>query len=119
MIEILGQSTENCLVVHFGGKVSGSEYQEFLDALDERMRTGARISLVLELAGLEGYGDFAAAKMDFKFGVGEYRHIHRAAFVGDQKWIDWFTRLIGLFTKAEEKHFPEGQLEAACDWARV
>ena len=42
-----------------------------------------------------------------------YKQIHRAAFVGDQKWIEWFTRLIGPFTRAEEKHFPEGQIEAA------
>jgi hypothetical protein len=117
MIEILGQSTEKCLVVHFSGKVTGQEYQQFLDALAERMNSGAKVNLVLELAGFEFYGDFEAAKMDLKFGVGEYKRIHRAAFVGDQRWIQWFTRLIGPFTRAEEKHFAEGQLDAACSWA--
>ncbi len=77
------------------------------------MKGGDKISLVIVLTGFEFYGDFEAAKKDFKFGFGEYKHIHRAAFVGDQKWIEWFTRLIGPFTRAEEKHFPEGQLDAA------
>ncbi len=30
MIEILPQSTEKCLAVHFSGKVTGQEYQQFL-----------------------------------------------------------------------------------------
>ena len=42
-----------------------------------------------------------------------------AAFVGDQKWITWFTRLISPLTRAEEKHFPAGQIQAALDWASV
>ena len=117
MIEFLPQSTERCLVVHFSGKVTGEDYQQFLDALRERLKTGEKISLVAEFAGFEIYGDFDAAVKDLKFGFGEYKHIHRASFVGDQKWISWFTRLVGPFTRAEEKHFPAGQLEAACSWA--
>jgi hypothetical protein len=117
MIEILNQSTETCLVVHFSGKVTGQEYQQFLDAIDERLGRGGEISLVAGLKGFSFYGDFEAAKKDFKFGFGEYKHIHRAAFVGDQKWIEWFTRLIAPFTRAEEKHFDEGQLEEAIRWA--
>jgi hypothetical protein len=117
MMEILAQSTESCLAVHFGGKVIGDEYQQFLDALDKRLKAADKVSLVLELSGFEFYGDFETAKKDFKFGFGDYKRIHRAAFVGDQKWIEWFTRLIGPFTRAEEKHFPHGQIESACAWA--
>lgn len=117
MIEILPLSSESCLAVHFSGKVTGSEYQQFLDALSERLKAGGKVSLVLELSGFEFYGDFESVKKDFKFGFGEYKHIHRAALVGDQKWIEWFTRLIGPFTRAEEKHFLAGQINAAYQWA--
>ena len=117
MIEILPLSTESCLVVHFSGKVTGLEYQQFLDSLAERLKTGEPVSLVVELAGFEFYGDFDSVKKDFKFAFGEYKDIHRAAFVGDQKWIAWFTRFIGPFTRAEEEYFPAGQVEAAFDWA--
>jgi hypothetical protein len=117
LIEIHASSSPTCLAVHFSGKVTGQEYQQFLDALGERLQSGAQISLVLELAGFEFYGDFESVKKDFKFGFGEYKHIQRAAFVGDQKWIGWFTRLLGPFTRAEEKHFPADQLAAAIAWA--
>ncbi|HJS20134.1 MAG TPA: STAS/SEC14 domain-containing protein, partial [Anaerolineales bacterium] len=113
MIEILNESTEKCLAVRFSGKVTGQEYQKFLEALGEKFQASDQVSLVLELSGFEFYGDFESAKKDFKFGFGNYKRIHRAAFVGDQKWIEWFTRLIGPFTHADEKHFPEGQVEAA------
>ena len=103
--------------MHFSGKVTGQEYQQFLDALSEHLKSSSQVSLVLELAGFEFYEDFESAKMDLKFGFGEYRHIHRAALVGDQKWITWFTRAVGPFTRTEEKHFPEGLLEAAITWA--
>ncbi len=117
MIEILPQSIESCLQVHFSGKVTGAEYQQFLDALGQRLKTCEKFALVIEFTGFEVYGDFEAARMDLKFGLGEYKHIHRAAFVGDQKWIAWFTRFVGPFTRAEEKHFPAGQIAAASEWA--
>lgn len=117
MFEILDQSTETCLAVHFSSKVTGEEYQQFMNAINERLETQVKINLVVMLTGFEFYGDFAAAKKDMQFGFGEYKHIHKAAFVGDQKWIEWYTRLVGPFTRAEEKHFNEGQFEAACQWA--
>jgi len=117
MIEILPRSTVGCLVVHFSGKVTGQEYQQFLDALAGRLGAGGQVSMVVELTGLKFYGDLQAARQDLKFGFGEYKQIRRAAFVGDQKWIEWFTRLAGPFTHVEEKHFPEGQVDAACQWA--
>jgi hypothetical protein len=117
MIEILPQSSETCLAVHLSEKVTGSEIQQLMDALDERLKTGNQVNLVVDFAGFKFYDDFEAAKQDFKFGFGDYKHIHRAAFVGDQKWIEWFTRFFGLFTRTEEKHFPEGQFEAAFSWA--
>ena len=117
MIEILNKSTQSCLAVHFSGKVTGEEYQKFLDTLSEDLKVSEKVSLVMELSGFDFRGDFEAMKKDFKFGFGDYKRIHRAAFVGDQKWIEWFTRFIGPFTRAEEKHFPEGQMEEAIAWA--
>jgi hypothetical protein len=117
MIEILPQSTGTCLAVRFRGKVDGQEYQQFLDAIEKRLTSSEKVSLVCELVGFDFYGDFESTKQDFKFGFGEYKRIRRAAFVGDQKWIEWFTRFIGPLTRAEEKHFPQDQFEAALNWA--
>jgi hypothetical protein len=117
MINILPQSAVGCLVIQISGKVTAPEYQQFLDAVRERLITNNQLCLVVEFAGFEFYGDFEIAKQDLKFGFGEYKSIHRAAFVGDQKWIGWFTRFVGPFTRAEEMQFPADQLDDAVKWA--
>jgi hypothetical protein len=117
MIEILEQTTETRLVVHFSGKITGEKYQKFLNAVNDRLATHEKVNLVVELSDVEFYGDFEAAKKDFEFGFGDYKRIHKAAFVGDKKWIEWFTRLIGPFTRTEEKYFREGQFDEAYAWA--
>jgi hypothetical protein len=119
MFEFQSQTTDTCPVVRFSGKVTGEEYQKFLDAVSESLKTRPKINLVIELRDFDFYGDLDAAQKDLKFGFGEYQYIHRAAFVGDQKWLKWFTKLMSPFTKTEEKQFPEGQLAEACIWARA
>jgi hypothetical protein len=105
--------------VHFSGKVTGTEYQQFLAALHERLHVTGAANLVVELEDFEFYGDLESAGQDMKFGFGEYTHIQRAAFVGDQTWLDWFVRFIGPLTPAKEKHFPAGQFADAFAWASV
>jgi hypothetical protein len=117
MIEILPRSSETCLAFLFSGKVTGQEYQQFLEAIEARLKTDEKVSLVCEFVDFDFYGDFESAKEDFKFGFGEYKRIRKAAFVGDQKWIDWFTRYFGPVTRTEEKHFPAAEFEAAFEWA--
>jgi hypothetical protein len=117
MFERLEQSTDRCLAVHFSEKPTGQEYQQFVSAVEEQFEPGHEPNLVVDLTGVKGYGDFEAFRKDVKFGAGEYRHIHRAALVGDQKWIDWYMRILAPFTPAEEKHFAEGKVQDAVVWA--
>ncbi len=117
MFEILKQTTETCVVSHFSGKVTGEEYQQFLNAVDERLKAHGKVNLVVQLTGFVFYGDWDAFKKDWQFAFGAFARVERAAFVGDQKWIEWFVELTNPFTKAEEKHFAAHELEQACEWA--
>jgi hypothetical protein len=117
MVEMLGETTDTCVVVRFSEKVTGEEYEQFLDAVDERLKTNEKVNMVADLSEFEFYGDFEAFKEDFHFGAHEYRHVRRAAFVGDQRWITLFVKLMGPLYRAEEKQFPAGRLEEACAWA--
>ncbi len=117
MFEILPQSNPKVLVTHFSGKVMGEDYQQFVDAIDERMKAGDELNLVVDLTGAEFYGDFSAFKKDVKFTTHEYKKIRKAALVGDQKWIDWYTHTLGHLTPTEEIHFPVGKTQEAIDWA--
>jgi hypothetical protein len=44
------------------GKLSGQEYQQFLDAVEERFKKVNEVNLVIDLTGFEFYGDLDAKK---------------------------------------------------------
>ncbi len=91
-----------------------------IDALalaEELIARGKQVSLVVDLTDLGFFNNVEVARMDSNIPYGEVKQIHRIAIVGNQKWIEWFTRLVGPFTQTKEMHFPESQLEAACEWA--
>jgi hypothetical protein len=117
MVEILEQTTDTCVVVRFSGKVGGDEYKWFLEAVDSRLKAHEKINLVADLPEFTFYGDFKAFKEDWHFGTHEFHKINRAAFVGDQKWIQVFMKLVEPFSRVEDKRFSAGQIDAACAWA--
>lgn len=117
MVEVLEMSTDTCVAVRFGGMIKGDEYKVFLDAVDTRLANVERINLVADLSELEFYGDLKSMEEDFRFGVKEYRKVHKAAFVGDHKWVDLFIKLTEPLYHVEEKRFPAGELDTAFAWA--
>ncbi|MCL4803667.1 MAG: STAS/SEC14 domain-containing protein [Anaerolineae bacterium] len=117
MVEILAQSSPECLVARFSGKITVEEYDVFADEAKIRLEAGGPVNLVLDVSDIELSEDLEVAKRDIQFVRGDYKHFRRAAIVGDQKWLAWMTRLLGPFTRTEEKHFTAGRLEAALAWA--
>lgn len=117
MVEILPESSEACVVVRLEGMITGDEYRVFLDAVTSRLEGNKTIDVVADLSEIKFYGDFEAFREDLHFGTHEFRKVRRAAFVGDQKWIDVLLKLMSHFYRAEDRHFPKGQLEEAVAWA--
>jgi hypothetical protein len=116
MIEYRPASTLTCFVVKFSGKLRGAEYQELIGKVESVIQAHGFADIVLVMQDLE-FPEWEAIKADTHFGFKDYRHVRRAAFVGDQKWADWFVKLISPFTRAEERSFPLEQLNEAVQWA--
>ena len=104
MIEFLSASTPTCFVVRFSGELHGAEYRELIGKVENTIQANSSVNLVLVMQELE-FPEWEAVKADLHFGLKDYRHIRRAAYVGDQKWAEWFVKLIGPFTRAEERMF--------------
>lgn len=115
MIEYLAESTPTCIVVKFSGKLRGADYKELIGKVESAIQANSSVNLVLVMQELE-FPEWEAITADARFGLKDYRHIRRAAFVGDQKWAEWFVKLIGPFTRAEERAFPPEQLNEAVLW---
>jgi hypothetical protein len=118
MIEYLAASTPTCFVVKFSGKLRGTEYWELIGKVESAIQANTAVNLVLVMRDLE-IPEWEAIKADRHFGLKAYRHIRRAAFVGDQKWAEWFVQLIGPFTRTQERTFRPDQLDEAVTWANA
>jgi hypothetical protein len=116
MIEYLPESTPTCFVVKFSGKLRGAEYRELIDKVESAIQANGTVNMAWIMQDLE-FPEWAAIKADTHFGLKDYRHIRRAAYVGDQKWAEWFAKLIGPFTRAAERTFRPDQLNEAVTWA--
>jgi hypothetical protein len=119
LFEILPESTNTCIGINVRGELSTDDYAEFLPKLDEAIEAQGKINLVFVMGDFEGWAGMDAAKADYKFGTQEYRHVERAAFVGDKTHQKWMVKIMSPFTRhTQERFFESDQLEEAWQWAR-
>lgn len=117
MIEILPDSTDNVIGFKISGKLTGQDYENLLPKLDTAINAHGKINLLVLMEDFEGKFDFDAAKADFHFGTHQYRHVDKAAFVGDERWMERMVKIMDPFTRrVEEKFFEPKQLDEAWAW---
>ena len=117
MLKISDRSTANCLVIEAEGAISGDDYDDFADAFERAAEDYGEMNLVVVLLGSVKYGDWDAFEEDLEFVREGYRSVRRSAFVGDQKLVTMMMKAFSAFTRAEEKFFESGDVDAAIDWA--
>ena len=117
MLTVTDRSTPTCIVIEAEGRVTGDEYEVFAERFENAVKELGEVNLVVDLKGSVSYGDMDTFKDDWRFAFKEYRHARRAAYVGDQHVINAMLRVFSVFTHAEEKFFPAGELDAAIEWA--
>ena len=119
MIEILEESTENCLGFRVSGKLTAEDYDLLLPKLDEAINTHERINLLVVMGDFDGWAGLEAAKADFELGTHQYRQVERAAFVGKKRWQKWAITMMDPFTRrTDERFFELDHLEEAWAWVK-
>jgi len=119
MIEILSESTDTCIGFIVSGEVSAQDYEILIPKLDEAISEYGTINVLAMMGDFEGWGGLDAAKADFDFGTKQYRHVEKAAFVGEKKWQEWMIKIMDPFTRhTDERFFNLDQLDEAWQWVR-
>jgi hypothetical protein len=119
MIDLLEQSTDDCIGLKVTGKLTIADYTELLPILDMSIAAMETISLVIVADEFQGWEDLDAVMADFRMAKDQYRKVERAAFVSDKKWHKYVVKLMAPFTKAtEEKFFEASEIDEAWKWAR-
>ena len=119
MLEILPESTENCIGFKASGKLTAEDYQGLMPKLEEAIQAHRSINMLVMIEDFHGWAELEAAKADFKFGTQEYKKVERCAFVSDKRWHEWMVKLLDPFTRrTKEKFFEPSQLAEAWEWVK-
>ena len=115
MIDVIPISSDKVFGFRLRGRLSITEYQDFLPILNELIRDQGRISLFVELEDFRGW-DWESAKEDYRFGIANQEHFERVAIVGEKAWQRWMTALANPFVTSEVRYFDRSEQQEAWDW---
>ena len=117
MVELLPQSTDQCIGFKFSGKFVAEDYDVMLPKLDEAIAAYGKINLLIVMDDFKWRGGLEGAKADFKMGTQQYRQVEKAAFIGEKKWQEWVVKLMDPFTRrTHERFFSLDEVEKVWQW---
>lgn len=118
MYEILNGSSGKVVGVKVSGRLSADDIKALGQHLETVIKeTGGPIRLLADMTDYDGM-DFAAFWEDLAFSLTHMRDFERVVAVGDQTWIEWWIKAANPLVKAEARHFPPDQIDAAWAWLR-
>lgn len=118
MLKISEDEARNCLVLEPSGKLDESDFNALTARFNAWVNERDRIpNLVIHAREFPGWSDFSALVGHLKFIRDHHRMIEKVALVSDARALDIAPRIARHFVRADIRHFPEDQLEAALDWS--
>jgi nucleotide-binding universal stress UspA family protein len=115
MIETIPVTGDHAYAFRLKGKLSHSEYLDFLPMLDELIRSDDTLSLLFELDDFHGW-EWAAAREDYRYGMNKQMHFEKVAIVGEAAWQKWMTILANPFVSSEVRYFDRASVDEAWAW---
>lgn len=100
------------------GKLTRDQLKSMHALVHERLAGAAEPGLVVDLSSFDGYADLPALLEDLRMDASHGNDFKRVAVVGDQRWVEWGTKLAGFLTRAEMHWFNAAEAEKAAAWAR-
>jgi len=115
MLQLLEESKGDLVAFRISGHVDKNDYDVMLPLLEEKIKQYGKINVYAEMQEVEDF-TLKALWEDLKFDFRHAADFKKAAFVGEQKWLDWLTIAASPFTSAKVKHFTLEQRLQALDW---
>lgn len=105
------------LEVQMTGRLSKTDYEQFVPAVDALIRQHGRIRMLIEMHDFHG-STGGALWQDIKFDARHFNDIERIAMVGETKWQHGMSVFCKPFTTAKIRYFDQGATEEARVWLR-
>ena len=107
------QPLNNLVTANVIGEFTLADYREFEERLLEKLRSGSKVNVLIDLRDMLRY-TLDVAWEDIRFTRSHGRDFGKIAVVTDSQWLAWSAWLSGLFVNADVRVFEDDR--AAQDW---
>ncbi len=97
------------------GKLTTEDYRGTIPLLEAIITENAPLRVLIDARGIEGV-EAGALWLDAKFDMKHGSDIAQIAFVGDQAWEKWLTKIFSPMFKGEVRYFDAAEMAAAESW---
>ncbi len=115
MYTFIEQSQKFCLGVKVIGKITLSDYREFIQRADQIIESEGKLSVIMDLREMSSVEPQVLAE-DLKFTAKRYKNFEKLAVVGDQLWTQIMAQVSSLLPGVTARHFAAEDLQAAQSW---
>jgi hypothetical protein len=118
MFEILEQGEGRVVGLKVTGKITAADMTAMTRRLEAEIAgTQGPIRLLSDVSDFDGM-EVAAFWQDLTFSLKHLGDFDRVAVVGTKTWIEWWTKGLSPFIKAEARCFPPEAIDQAWAWLR-
>ncbi len=103
------------LVLHIGGKLVKTDYEQFVPEFERLLRQHGRLRVLFDMSDFHGW-EGSAVWEDIKFDIKHFADIERLAMVGNKKWQHGMATFFMPFTKATTRYFDRADISEARKW---
>lgn len=117
MLKITEDDAHGCFVVEPSGTLTRADFETLTDRFNAKVNATSRIpNLVVHAPNFPGWADFSALLRHIEFIRDHQRMIRKIALVSDARVLTIAPGIARHFVRADLRHFPASELDAALDW---
>ena len=114
-LSIIERPDQRVVEVHVTGKLSRSDYQQFVPEIERFVAVVGKVSLLVIMHDFHGW-DAGGLWEDIKFDLKHYSHLEKIALVGETHWQSMMSTVCKPFTRGEVRYFDEQHSQEAREW---
>ena len=119
MLEILPETDDNTLIVKAIEKLTSRDYEDiFIPQLNLRLNKLGKLRVLMAFDDNFNGWEPGAAWDDLVFGVQHRHEFEKVAVVGEQKWLQWATKIGAYFMDGQVATYTPDQFQDAVHWVK-
>ena len=117
VIQILPESVASLICIKVFGKLTDSEYRNFIPRVESVINDFGSIKLYVDMLDMDGW-EWRVAWDDFAFGIKHWNEFTKLALVGDKRWERFSAQVADKINKAEVQFFSRQEIVKAMIWIK-